>query len=473
MKTALKVQLGQQLNLTPQLLQSIRLLQLDALQLEQEIGRALETNPLLEREEGGEGETPEAAAEAAGEVELRDAPEGLEWLQAARGSGAGSLDDDAVQRLPAGESSDMRQRLLAQFELECHAGRELALAALILDHVDDSGYLEIPFDELAARARAEHQTDTGELERVRQKLMRCEPVGVGARDLRECLLVQLDELPGVVPGRVLARRLVQEHLDLLALHDPVKLGKALDVEPEQAAEAERLVLSLNPRPGAAMLEAAAVVIPDVLVTRGERGWQVALNPATAPRIRVNPLYEQLLGEGAADDAASRRFRDLLNEARWLTRGLGMRYDTLLRATRAIVERQQAFLEQGDEAMVPLNLKDIADAIGMHESTISRITTGKYVQTPRGTYELKHFFGVRLEGASVAGAAVKAMVKKLIDGENPEAPLADDDIAVLLARQGVRIARRTVAKYRDQLRIPSAKERKRSAPGGPVRYAAPN
>lgn len=473
MKTVLKVQLGQQLNLTPQLLQSIRLLQLDALQLEQEIGRALETNPLLEREEGGEGEAPEVTAASAAEVGLHDAPEGLEWLRAARGSGAGSLDDDAVQRLPAGESSDMRQRLLAQFELECHAGRELALAALILDHVDDSGYLEIPFDELAARARAAHQAEAGELERVRQKLMRCEPVGIGARDLRECLLVQLDELPGTVPGRVLARRLVHEHLDLLALHDPVKLARALDVEPEQAAEAERLVLGLNPRPGAAMLEAAAVVIPDVLVTRGERGWQVALNPVTAPRIRINPLYEQLLGEGAADDAASRQFRDLLNEARWLTRGLGMRYDTLLRTTQAIVERQQAFLEQGEEAMAPLTLKDIADAIGMHESTISRITTGKYVQTPRGTYELKHFFGVRLEGAAVAGAAVKAMVKKLIDGENPEAPLADDDIAVLLARQGVRIARRTVAKYRDQLRIPPAKERRRTASTGTVRYAAPN
>lgn len=468
MKAALKVQLGQQLNLTPQLLQSIRLLQLDALQLEQEITHALESNPLLEREEPGEDAAPDAEA---GSVELHDAPEGLEWLNAARGSGAGGLDDDAVQRLPAGESSDMRQRLLAGFGLECHHDIELALAALILDNVDDSGYLEMPFDELAALAHREHAADAALLESVRQRLMRCEPVGVGARDLRECLCVQLDELPGTVPGRVLARRLIQDHLDLLALHDPVKLARALDVEPGQAIEAERLVLTLNPRPGTSLLEAAAVVVPDVLVTRGERGWQVALNPATAPKVRVNPLYEQLLGEGDSEDAASRQLRDLLNEARWLTRGLGMRYDTLLRATQAIVERQQAFLDRGDEAMVPLNLKDIADAIGMHESTISRITTGKYVQTPRGTYELKHFFGVRLEGASVAGAAVKAMVKKLIDGENPEAPLADDDIAVLLARQGVRIARRTVAKYRDQLRIPSAKDRKRAASASAVRYAA--
>lgn len=466
MKTALKVQLGQQLNLTPQLLQSIRLLQLDALQLEQEVGQALEANPLLEREEA---ETPDGPESAESTVEIHDAPEGLEWVVAGRGAGAaGGLDDDAVQRLPAGESSDMRQRLLAQFGLECRAGGELELAALILDHVDDSGYLELPFDALAEVARGQHGADSDTLERVRQRLMRCEPVGVGARDLRECLHVQLDELPGVVPGRTLACRLVDGHLDLLALHDPVRLAKALDVEPEQAVEAERLVLGLNPRPGTALLEAAAVVIPDVLVTRGERGWQVALNPATAPRIRVNPLYEQLLGE-AGDDPASRQLRDLLNEARWLTRGLGMRYDTLLRATQAIVERQQAFLERGDEAMVPLNLKEIAEAIGMHESTISRITTGKYVQTPRGTYELKRFFGVRLEGASVAGTAVKAMVKKLIDGESSESPLADDDIAVMLARQGVRIARRTVAKYRDQLRIPSAKERRRPAPG--LRYAA--
>jgi RNA polymerase sigma-54 factor len=465
MKTALKAQLGQQLNLTPQLLQSIRLLQLDALQLEQEVSHALEANPLLEREDAGAEEAAEGAQDDA--VEIDEGPAEYDWGQASGGAGGGEYDEDAVSRLAAGESTDLRQRMLSVYALECRDRGELAIAAFLLDRVDDSGYLEMAQDALAAEAEAELGIVAGELEAVRQRLMRCEPVGVGARDLRECLRVQLDELPGQVPGRSLARRLIDQHLDLLALHDVVKLAKALDVEPEQAVDAERLVLTLNPRPGAEIASTAAIVIPDVVVSRGPRGWQVSLNPATAPKIRVNPLYERLLGD--SDDPAAKQMRDLLNEARWLTRGLSMRYDTLLRATRAIVARQQAFLEQGDEAMVPLTLREVADEIQMHESTVSRITTGKYVQTPRGTYELKYFFAVRLDGASVAGVAVKAMVKKLIDAENPEAPLADDTIAVLLARQGVRIARRTVAKYRDQLRIPSAKERKR--PGGPgLQYA---
>lgn len=453
MKTVLKAQLSQSLNLTPQLLQSIRLLQLDALQLEQEIARALETNPLLERED-------DAAEVAHAESDVLVEDMGLhDWVgdtgprqQAAQGGG----DEDAMARIAGTDTRDLRQRLIDGLALEHARPAELALAAGLLDHTDDSGYLEQPVEAIAAAIGA----DAGELEVIRQRLLRCEPVGVCARDLRECLLVQLREMPGRVPGRALAQRLVADHLDLLASHDPDRLARALGVDPAQAVEAERLVMSLDPRPGHAHDAPAAAVVPDVLVRQDAQGrWVVALNPDTAPKVRINPWYEKVLAE-SGDAPVSAGMRDMLVQARWLTRGLSMRYDTLLRATQAIVERQQAFLAEGEHAMAPLNLKEIAEAIGMHESTISRISTGKFMQTPRGTFELKYFFAVRLDGAEVAGSAVRAMVKRLIDGENPATPLADDTIAVLLARDGVRIARRTVAKYRDQLRIPSAKERRK-------------
>ncbi len=224
-------------------------------------------------------------------------------------------------------------------------------------------------------------------------------------------------------------------------------------------EAFRLVLSLQPRPGDTLQpQADDAVIPEVVAWRADGQWRVALNPATTPRVSLNPVYERALG--ASDGSAAQPMRELLQEARWFTRGLSMRYDTLLRTARVIVERQAAFLAEGEEAMAPLTLKEVADAIGMHESTVSRITSGKFMQTPRGTFELKHFFAVRLDGASISGQAVKAMVRRLIESEPPARPLADEAIAELLARQGVNIARRTVAKYREQLDIAPARERKR-------------
>lgn len=452
MKTTLKVQLGQQLTMTPHLLQSIRLLQLDVMSLEQEVRRELDSNPLLECEEDCDG--AEDAIEIVSEQVSSHAFE--------HSAGVPEGDDDIFARLPAGHSTDMRLQLLEQFGMRAPSAADLALAALILDHVSDSGYLEVSADALAQHARAAG-LDPDRLEAVRQLLMRCEPEGIGARSLRECLAVQLAELPEPIAGRALACRIINDHLELLASHDPARIARALKIDTEQAAEAMAVVLRLDPRPGAQLSKAADAVVPDVRIERARSGWRVTLNQRCTPRIRVNPVYEEMLQNSDATPHAG-PMRDLLQQARWFSRGLATRHDTLLKVTAAIVAKQQAFLSDGPQSMVPLTLKQIADEVGVHESTVSRVTTGKYVQTPCGTFELKHFFAVKLDGASVAGVAVQSIVKKLIDGETPTAPLADDVIVVLLARQGIKIARRTVAKYRDLLGIPPARRRQRAPRG---------
>lgn len=464
MRTGLKAQLSQQIAMTPQLLQSIRLLQLDAVRLEQEVRRMLERNPLLEQEEDEDGLT--GASEAPNPRAVIEEDEGDFAWERGYQAGGGGEDDDAIARLPDRPLGDFRASLLEQFALECRRPAEMALAALVLDHTDDNGYLELPVAELRAKA-AEQGLDADGLEAVRQRLLRCEPSGCCAADLAECLIAQLDTREDADP---LARRIVRAHLALLAAHDLPALAITLGVSRERADAAVQQVLALDPRPASGWGPAQDdVIVPDVVVRRIDGQWRVSLNARSTPRLRVNAALERLLGEaqGPGDHAV---MRELLQEARWMARGVAIRNDTLLRATTAIVERQHGFLERGEEALVPLTLKEIADAIGMHESTVSRVSTGKYVQTPRGTFELKKFFVVRLNGAEVGGAAVRAMVRKLIEQENPLAPLGDDAIAVLLARQGVRIARRTVAKYRDQLRIPPAKLRAVDRTKPPMRLA---
>ncbi|WP_421571167.1 RNA polymerase factor sigma-54 [Stenotrophomonas sp. PD6] len=457
MKPMMSTQLGQQLHLTPQLLQSIRLLQLDGMQLELEIRRALETNPLLELEEAPE-QAPAETSDAGTTVEVAafdELPETAMWDVA--GASWHDGDDDRLQRVAADESSDPQLRALQRLSLELDA-RELAVAAFWLEHCDDAGYLDAPLEQLTLLASARCDVDAAGVEAVRQQILHGDPAGLAARDLHECLSVQLRALHGRVPARHLAQRVLDQGLEHLAAHDYNALARQLDAEVADIHEAVRLILSLQPRPGESLLPGSTgVVIPDVIAWHADNQWRVALNPATSRRLSINPSYEHALGE-AGDSAQP--LRDMLQEARWLTRGLSMRYDTLLRTTRVIIERQAGFLTRGEEAMAPLTLKEVADAIGMHESTVSRITTGKYLQTPRGTLELKHFFAVRLEGASVSGQAVKAMVRRLIDAEPAGRPLADEAIAGLLSRQGVNIARRTVAKYREQLDIAPARERRR-------------
>ena len=458
MKAGIRANLAQGVSLTPQLLQSIRLLQLTSQQLEQELQQLLERNPLLEQEEPVEeasttAETDNAAMEAAAWDELPE-PSFLAGLSAAGGS-----DDDGMDRIADSASSDPRVRLLQQLALHWNA-RDLELAAWWLDRCDDRGYLEQPLQDLLSEGCSAFPQHAGELEVVRQRLLHGDWPGMAARDAGECLRAQLAAQPES-ELRTLADRILREHMGLLATHDETALVQALAVETCLVRGAIGLILSLRPHPVELPPVAEdAHVVPEVVAWFAGGGWRVALNSRTTPQIRIAPHCERALsGGGGADHAV---LKGLLDEARWLVRGLGMRNDTLLRTAQVLVERQRGFLEHGDKALAPLTLREVADAIGMHESTVSRIVSGKYIQTPRGTFELKRLFAVRLEGAEIGGAAVRALVKRLIDAEPANAPLADDVIAGLLARQGVRIARRTVAKYRDQLSIGPVRARQRLA-----------
>lgn len=474
MKATTSLQLGQQLHLTPQLLQSIRLLQLDAQQLQMEVARVLEQNPMLELEEEAaatQAEVDDTATPDSASVETAafdELPEPSMWdVPGASWSGEG---EDRMQRIAEPGSSDPLVRALQRLSLELDAD-ELEIAQFWLEHCDDAGYLDGDHAALQLRAVARFDVSAERVEAIRQRLLHGDPAGLAARDAGECLRAQLAALPSPCPGRPLAARILEHCLAELAAHDHAAIARKLQAEPEDVAEAVRLALSLQPHPAQAETDPAEAghVVPDVVVWQGDGQWRVALNPATAPKLSVNTTYERALSQ-AGDGEGAGRLRELLQEARWLTRGLSMRYDTLLRTAKVIVERQAAFLERGEEAMAPLTLKEVADAIGMHESTVSRITSGKYIQTPRGTLELKYFFAVRLEGASVSGAAVKAMVRRLIESEPATRPLADEAIAALLARQGVNIARRTVAKYREQMSIAPARERRRAA-AAPARALA--
>lgn len=461
MKPSVRAQLSQGLNLTPQLLQSIRLLQLTAPQLEQELRQALERNPLLEHDEDDDaGETTldadqpgleEAAVEAAAFDELPDPA----FLSGSAGGPAG--DDDGMARIAAGSSTDPRVRLLQELAFEWDPG-DLPLAQWWLDHCDDRGYLEQPVDELARDGAGALAVEPSALLHVRQRLLAGPWPGMAAAHPGECLGAQLAALPESM-ARDHAMRIVAGHLDLLASHDHVALAKVLGTDADAVAGACSLILSLRPQPVEEAPDARdGAIIPDVVVRHLDGCWRVALNTRGTPRVRVSAHCEAAL----AGATAHAELRGLLDEARWLVRGVAMRDDTLLRTAKVLVERQAGFLARGDEGLAPLTLREVAEEIGMHESTVSRITTGKYIQTPRGTFELKHLFAVRLEGAAVSGAAVRAMVKRLIDDEPGHAPLADDTIAALLARRGIRIARRTVAKYRDQLKIGPARSRRRPA-----------
>lgn len=453
----------QQVALTPQLLQSIRLLQVGSLQLEQELHQLLERNPLLEQEPEEEPLPPTSNSDTAGEdtAAWDELPEPM-FLSG--GGYTGDPDDDPTARIAAGESSDPRQRLLQQMQFDCSA-RELAIASWWLDYCDDNGYLEGDADALAEQGQAQTGIAAQELLTVRQRLLlNGEWPGMSAASPSECLCAQLQALP-LGPARTLALQIVAHHLDLLAKHDHAALAALLATDLASVAAAVTLILSLQPHPVEQPPEREpAFIVPDVIVWRANGGWQVRLNSRSAPRLRLCAYAEQASGHEG--------MRSLLEEARWMLRSLGIRNDTLLKTARVLVNRQQAFFERGEEAIAPLTLKEVAEELGVHESTISRITSGKYMQTPRGTLELKQLFAVRLEGAEVSGAAIKAMVRRLIDDEPASAPLADDVIAALLARQGIRVARRTVAKYREQLGIAPARQRRsergaRSAGAVPV------
>jgi RNA polymerase sigma-54 factor len=505
MKPSLQVRLSQHLALTPQLQQSIRLLQLSTLELQQEVEQMLDQNPFLEAEEepaAGEAPNERAAAsegisEAPVEIaveredtafEASDEPGGLdatefgtlerrEWENGTEGD-----DFDGIRELPtsasAGPSHDDDQeaqdRTAAAPSLQDHLRGQLALMRLsaedraalwvLIESLDADGYLADALPEIAERlADAEPDDRENLLERLQcalKWLQSLDPPGVGARDLSECLTLQLRAMP-TGPAQTLAIAICQQHLDLLAKREMKKLCAATGADEALLRDARELIVRCDPKPGRAFgRNDATVVVPDVIVQRVGRAWKVQLNPDVMPKLRINDLYAQAIrgqrnGTGAGLNAR-------LQEARWFVKNIQQRFDTIVRVSQAIVERQKGFFTHGAIAMKPLVLREIADELGLHESTISRVTTAKYMSTPYGTYELKYFFGSSLStdaGGNASSTAVRALLRQLVAAEDPKAPLSDGQLAQMLSEQGIQVARRTVAKYREALKIAPANLRR--------------
>lgn len=466
----------QRMAMTPQLLQSIRLLQLSSQELDEELQIALEQNLMLDAVDAeDETDAPLASMDDGPaldgtEAVTGDAPGAHAVMEAefdggsTEGwSGGEPVDEDGepwTARVAEAAVTDARIAALRQLQLLVRTPREAALVATLIDAIDDNGYLCQPLDGIQLEAALTPPASLDEVEAALALVQSVEPTGFGARDLRECLLLQLQALPAATPFRPLALQLVAEHLDTVA-QAPATLAAMLGVPEAAARAAVDLIRALNPKPAAQLDAAAEAITPDVVVSGTPGNWKVSLHHGQRPSVRVNGYYEQVL----AKTGGHPELRQQLQEARWLVRGLQMRNDTLMRTACAVFERQQAFLERGEEGLVSLTLREIADAIGMHESTISRVTTHKWVQTPWGVYAFKAFFPSQLHGAAVetSGAAVKAMIRRYIDEERAHRPLSDGDIAALLARRGIRLARRTVAKYREAMDIAPATLRGDAAP----------
>ncbi|HXZ49146.1 MAG TPA: RNA polymerase factor sigma-54 [Usitatibacter sp.] len=474
MKHSLQLKLSQHLTLTPQLQQSIRLLQLSTVELNQELERYLAENPLLERaelaapEEGAGGGAAEAAGPASrDEGERREEPAGLGedhgFADEQSSAGGPRRDDekDDFTQFAAAEPT-LQDHLLQQISLTGLTERDKRLAALIVGHLDEDGYLKSELDELRESALAAiPDLEVEELSIALKHVQNLEPTGVGARDAAECLALQLKALPESTPHREAAIELVTRHLDVLAARDFNRLRRLLGVTEEELREVRDLVLTLDPKPGRAFGQGdVRYVVPDVVVRRLSGRWTASLNRDAMPRLRINKMYADILQ--ASRGNGGKHLAGQLQEARWLIKNVQQRFDTILRVTQAIVDRQRNFFEHGEVAMRPLVLREIAEAVGLHESTISRVTTQKYMLTPRGIFELKYFFGSHVStdtGGACSATAIRALIKQLVAAEDCRKPLSDHRISDILAQQGIQVARRTVAKYREALRIQPANLRK--------------
>jgi RNA polymerase sigma-54 factor len=485
MKQSLQLKLHQQLTLTPQLQQSIRLLQLSTLELSQEISQMLQDNPLLERLDGedrfdggaidSQRDTQNQTGNEGGSESNRDTPaeeprqerddiyEEMAWGdRAVSGSGSGSNDDDDEHGFQQADTSHtgLHQYLADQLALTPLSQRDRQLIALLIEALDDDGYLSTTLEELEALFPEEMELDPLELSTALKLLQSLDPTGVGARDLGECLWLQLKALPATTPNLEKAKVLVRDHLSLLADREYGKIKRLLDLSDTEFTCLRHLITSLNPRPGSAYAPLdTRYVAPDVFVKKVKGMWMVSLNAEAVPKLRINEMYAGIL-RGNKDGGSSLSVQ--LQEARWLIKNVQQRFETILKVSQAIVDRQRMFFEHGDVAMRPLTLKEIADTVELHESTISRVTTQKYMMTSRGLYEFKYFFGSSLatdEGGATSSTAIRALIKQFIEAENRTKPLSDNTIAELLGKQGFVVARRTVAKYRELLNIPPANQRK--------------
>ena len=494
MKQTLALKLGQQLTMTPQLQQAIRLLQLSSLDLELEIQSALESNPLLEVAEEGADDlaqnpdqdtSPDNALDAqsdmaSGEQELADVnaemdqpigedlPVDSQWEDVYTNTSSLPAADSDFDPL-SNRSSDetLQDHLLWQLNLTHMAPSDRLIAESIIDAVEPSGLLGTTTQELYESLLVpgladEDQVTHEDVEAVLARVQQFDPLGVAARDLQECLLLQLQVLPPDTPWLTEARSLITDHLDLLGSKDFNTLKRKTRLGAEDLAQVSSLIRTLNPRPGAAIAEEAAdYILPDVIVRKFEGRWIVELNSDATTQVRINPFYESLSKKNVSSNDKA-YLRDNLQEAKWFLKSLQTRHDTLLRVASKIVEVQRGFLEYGPEAMKPLILADIAEAVELHESTISRVTTRKYMATPRGVFELKYFFSSHVgtaTGGEVSSTAIRALISKLTAEEDPKKPLSDSKIAAILKEQKINVARRTVAKYRESLSIPPSNERK--------------
>ena len=474
MKQSLQLRLGQHLTMTPQLQQAIRLLQLSTMELQLEVQEALESNLMLEVDEDGNTTASSDATEEGREPELDVAPGDIPselpvdsaWEDIYDGipvhHGAPEINGAEFESPRAGAET-LTDHLLWQLGLTRMSELDRAIATAIIDSIDDDGYLSASLEEIQnSLAAPELEIDQPEIEAVLRQVQNFDPVGVGARDLCECLSIQLRHCPEYTPWLQPAETLVRDHLALLGQRDYGQLMRLLKLEKEELQEVITLIKTLSPKPGDVIQSSQPeYVIPDVFVRNVKGTWRVELNPDAFPKVRVNSQYAGLIRR--ADNSADNNcLKTHLQEARWLIKSLRSRSETLLKVTTCIVERQKAFLEYGEEAMKPMVLHDVAEAVSMHESTISRVTTQKYMHTPRGLYELKYFFSSHVfteSGAECSSTAIRALLKKLIAAENAQKPLSDSKLAAILSEQGIKVARRTVAKYRESMSIPSSSERK--------------
>jgi len=488
-KQTLQLKLSQHLTLTPQLQQSIRLLQLSTLELNAEVERILQENPLLERseaeEEGAPAEVPlngpgrvsdgtsqessssdtrsEAPSEApASRDEAPDIADFADYGSGGDGDwGGGSSGDDDEFFPQQVATSTLRDHLNEQLSLLNLPLRDRHIVTALIDALDDDGYLASPLEEIAELFPAELEIEPEELSIALRFVQSFEPSGVGARDCAECLALQLKMLPPDTPHRADALKVVDGHLPLLANRDFTKLKRLLHTDDAGVRAVRDLIRTLNPRPGAAFAKAEAnYVIPDVVVRKLRGQWVAALNEAAMPKLRLNRIYADILTRNR--DSSNQQLAAQLQEAKWLIRNVQQRFETILRVAQAIVERQRRFFEHGEVAMRPMVLREIADMLSLHESTISRVTTQKYMLTPRGTFELKYFFGSHVatdSGGAASATAIRALIKQLIGAEDPKTPLTDSRIAEVLGEQGILVARRTIAKYREALQIPPVNLRK--------------
>jgi RNA polymerase sigma-54 factor len=477
MKPSLQFRLSQHLTLTPQLQQSIRLLQLSTVELNQEIDRLLMENPALEREDhedgGGGSGGGEAAASAPAQSSSSTSSTPAEptsgetdWSADIASNWRGAADDeeDGDRNFGTAETPTLRDHLRSQLSLTNLSERDRVLVELLIDALDEDGYLTQPLEEIAALFSADAELEAEELAIALRHLQNLEPAGVGARSPGECLCLQL-RVPcegDDAPSHLLALQIAEKHLELLAGRDYTRLKSITGANEETLRAAQRLIQTLNPRPGAAFARVEArYVIPDVVVRKSKNVWRASLNPDAMPRLRINRLYAEIAAS-ARGGAGGASVSSQLQEARWLIKNVQQRFDTILRVSQAIVERQRHFLEHGEVAMRPLVLREIAETLSLHESTISRVTTQKYMATPRGTFELKYFFGSHVAteaGGAASSTAIRALIKQLVAAEDAKAPLSDARIAQILGEQGIVVARRTIAKYRESLQIPAVNQRK--------------